>query len=86
MSENLNIRSMEYNDLDAVLDLEQKCFDIPWTRGMFEDELLIPMPYILWLKTGEKSGYAGMWKIIDEGHVTNLAVHPDHRGKGFGKS
>lgn len=86
MSENLNIRSMEYNDLDAVLDLEQKCFDIPWTRGMFEDELFNPNAiYFVAEDRGKVCGYAGMWKIIDEGHVTNLAVHPDHRGKGFGK-
>ena len=30
---------------------------------------------------GEVVGYMGMWHIVDEGHVTNVAVHPDHRGK-----
>lgn len=55
MSENLNIRSMEYNDLDAVLDLEQKCFDIPWTRGMFEDELFNPNAIYFVAEDREKS-------------------------------
>src|SRR5690606_34080568 len=30
-------------------------------------------------------GYAGMWVIIDEAHVTNIAVHPDHRRAGIGR-
>jgi len=77
---------MEYKDLDAVLDLEQKCFDVPWTRGMFEDELFNPSAvYLVAEDDGKVCGYAGMWKIIDEGHITNLAVHPDYRGKGYGK-
>ncbi|MDR0424918.1 MAG: ribosomal protein S18-alanine N-acetyltransferase, partial [Clostridiales Family XIII bacterium] len=24
-------------------------------------------------------GYAGAWAVLDEGHVTNVAVHPDFR-------
>ena len=86
MSENPNIRFMEYKDLDEVLDLERKCFDVPWTRGMFEDELFNPNAvYLVAEVDGKVCGYAGMWKIIDEGHITNLAVHPDYRGKGYGK-
>ena len=29
-------------------------------------------------------GFAGLWTIVDEGHITNIAVHPDYRGKGIG--
>ena len=31
-------------------------------------------------------GYAGMWKIQDEGHITNIAVHPEFRGVHIGKA
>ena len=30
-------------------------------------------------------GYAGVWVILDEGHVTNILVHPKHRRKGIGR-
>ncbi len=30
-------------------------------------------------------GYAGMWLMVDEGHVTTIASHPDTRGKGIGE-
>ena len=36
------------------------------------------------LEDGVVSAYAGTWLIIDEGHITNIAVHPDKRGKGYG--
>jgi ribosomal-protein-alanine N-acetyltransferase len=29
-------------------------------------------------------GYAGLWAIEDEGHITNVAVHPDYRRMHLG--
>src|SRR5215203_5261686 len=31
------------------------------------------------------AGYAGLWLMVDEGHVTTIGVHPDHRGQGAGE-
>lgn len=30
-------------------------------------------------------GYGGLWKIQDEAHISTIATHPDHRGKGYGE-
>ncbi|MGC4191488.1 MAG: ribosomal protein S18-alanine N-acetyltransferase [Thermomicrobiales bacterium] len=30
-------------------------------------------------------GFAGMWQLFDEAHVTTIGVHPDYRGKGLGE-
>ncbi len=80
------IRAMTHQDIDAILALEEKCFSLPWTRGMFEDELYNPNAFYLVLEiSGQICGYAGLWKIIDEGHITNVAVHPDFRRSGYGK-
>ncbi len=85
MSCELIIRPMSFSDLESILALEHKCFSIPWTRGMFEDELLNPDAiYLVAEVSGNICGYAGMWKILDEGHITNIAVHPDFRRKGYG--
>ncbi|NLM74304.1 MAG: ribosomal protein S18-alanine N-acetyltransferase [Clostridiaceae bacterium] len=85
MSSELIIRPMEHSDLESIMELEHLCFSIPWTRGMFEEELLNPGAiYIVAEVEGRICGYAGMWKVIDEGHITNIAVHPDYRRRGYG--
>jgi ribosomal-protein-alanine N-acetyltransferase len=30
-------------------------------------------------------GFAGLWLMIDEAHITTIATHPDHRGRGVGE-
>ena len=34
---------------------------------------------------GRPVGYAGMWLVLDEGHITNVAIHPDYRGRKLGE-
>ena len=66
--------------------MENRCFSIPWTRGMFENELFNPNAFYAVLEvSGKICGYAGIWKILNEGHITNIAVHPDCRRLGYGK-
>lgn len=80
------IRLMEPRDLDEVLEVEKSCFKSPWTRCMFEDELYNSNAYYYVIEVdGEIAGYAGFWKIIDEAHITNIAVHCDHRRRGYGR-
>lgn len=31
------------------------------------------------------AGYAGVWLMVDEAHVTTIGVDPDHRGRGAGE-
>ncbi len=86
MSVQPTLRAMSHHDLEAILELEHKCFSIPWSRGMFEDELYNPNAFYMVLEvSGQICGYAGLWKILDEGHITNVAVHPDFRRSGYGR-
>lgn len=81
------IRTMEGKDLDGILEVENKCFATPWSKMMFEDELFNLNAHYLVIETmGKIAGYIGFWKIIDEGHITNIAVHPDFRRLGYGKA
>lgn len=81
------IRSMETKDLDGILEVELNCFKIPWTRNMFEDELYNPNAYYSVVEVNEKIvGYVGFWKIIDEAHITNVAIHKDFRRLGLGRA
>ncbi|WP_240841601.1 ribosomal protein S18-alanine N-acetyltransferase [Acidaminobacter sp. JC074] len=81
------IRNMTVEDLDQVMSLELACFSVPWTRESFENELTKNMlaKYIVIEEEGEIIGYGGVWYIMDEGHITNVAIHPEHRKKGLGK-
>lgn len=80
------IRPMNRSDLDGIMDVERESFSVPWTKGMFEDELFNPNAFYLVLEAENRiAGYAGCWKILDEGHITNVAVHPDFRRKGYAR-
>jgi ribosomal-protein-alanine N-acetyltransferase len=85
MDEAFAIRQMCYSDLDEIAEIEKLSFPIPWSRDMLEDELFNPRAwYRVAAFEGRIAGYAGMWKILDEGHITNIAVHPDFRRRGLG--
>ncbi|MTI46772.1 ribosomal protein S18-alanine N-acetyltransferase [Sporosalibacterium faouarense] len=83
---NINIREMTEKDIDQVLEIERLSFTTPWSRDAFESEIKknLLSKYILAEKNEQVVGYAGMWLIVDEIHITNVAVHPNKRGEGIG--
>lgn len=82
----LEIKPMQLSDLDEVMELERICFTQPWTRGMFEDDLRNSnlTYYIVARLYGNLVGYAGMWVVGGEVHITTVAVHPKFRRMGMG--
>ena len=81
------IEKMKTDDIANVVEVENNSFDIPWSKESFENELKNNLAMYLVAKVEDKAvGYVGVWKIFDEGHITNVAVHPDYRGQGIGKS
>ncbi len=86
MKPQIIIRSMELSDLDGVLAIENQSFPTPWSRLSFISELVenSRAVYLVAEHEGSVIGYIGMWKIVDEAHITNLAVAPEFRGKGVG--
>ncbi len=81
----LEIVPMLQQHLDGVLRVEEACFSIPWTRKDFERELNENKLaiYRIALLDGEVVGYAGLWHVVTEGHITNVAVLQEHRRKGI---
>ena len=78
----LRIREMRRRDLDQILEIEELCFPLPWSRESFLTELKNPLAqYIVAQEGFVLLGYAGVWLIFDEGHITNVAVHPRARGR-----
>lgn len=85
--EKLVIRRMLLQDLDGVLRVEHRSFTAPWSRQAFLGELVENRlaRYIVGEYEGNVIGYAGLWMIMDEGHVTNIAIDPDFRGMKLGE-
>jgi ribosomal-protein-alanine N-acetyltransferase len=82
----IDIVDTTFSHIDDIIIIENLSFAIPWTKNAFLQELSNnSFTIYLSAKMGDRVvGYAGMWKIMDEGHVTNIAVHPEFRGVGIG--
>lgn len=83
---NVIVREMNEQDIDEVLRIEKLSFATPWSREAFIIEMTTNKlaKYIVAEKDHSIAGYAGLWFIIDEGHITNIAVDPQYRGQGIG--
>lgn len=82
--EALEIRPLEGWDLEEVLLLERECFPHPWSRGMLEEEVGRSDGVFLVARSGGLLlGYAGIIFIMEEGHITNLAVRREQRRRGI---
>ena len=81
------IRRMTLEDTPAVHAVETACFPKPWTLADFEKEMSqnVCARYLVAQDQGRIIGFAGAWIVLDEAHVTNIAVMREYRGQGIGK-
>lgn len=88
MNYKVNIRRMKIDDINEVVEIEKRCFPTPWTFNAFNHELKKNKMAIYFVAEldGKVVGYCGAWHIVDEFHITNVAVHPDFRGFKAGKT
>jgi ribosomal-protein-alanine N-acetyltransferase len=72
-------------DIDDILRIETATFTNPWTREMYLSELEhrdVAFFYIARDAVGEAIGFCSWWRVLDEVHINNLAVLPEHRRAG----
>lgn len=78
---------MNKEDLTDVLEISTLSLKESWSLDSFSKELANPLAKYIVAKSNNKIiGFAGVWVIVDEGHITNIAVHPDYREKGVGST
>ena len=92
MIENIPIQKMELKDLQHVLEIESHSFTTPWSHYAFLTELRdnsFASYFVAKIKSPDKKdeivGYAGMWIIMDEAHITTIAVEERYRRMGVGE-
>ncbi|MCY6958823.1 ribosomal protein S18-alanine N-acetyltransferase [Clostridium brassicae] len=79
------ISFIEEKDTSEVLNINNLCFNPPWSLESLQNEIKNKFSkYIVLKKKNKVIGYVGIWLIIDEAHITNIAVHPDYRNIGCG--
>lgn len=80
-------RPMRTDDIETICEIEVEAFPTPWTPGAFHNELTNNhfAHYMVMEMEGVIAGYAGMWIIMDEAHITNIAVRTRFRGRKLGE-
>ena len=82
----MTFRPMEKRDVSRIAELEKLCFRTPWSEASIAKELKNPIAhYYVGETDGVVAAYGGMWVMFGESHITNVAVHPDFRGRGYGR-
>ena len=88
------IRRMREEDIPQVVEIEKIAFSRPWTKSIFKAALLLPYAaYYVAVEddvsaeeaSGKVVGMCGVKRIFEEGDISNVAVHPDHRGRGISR-
>jgi len=83
----ITITLMRMDDVQHVSRLERRCYAIPWSSSAYVTELGNPAAYYSVAKdsAGIIVGYAGMWVIMGEAHITTIAVDPEARTRKVGE-
>ena len=79
------VRPMTFTDVKDCLRIERQTYPLPWTEGIFLDELAAPgRIYLVIEDDGAVVGYGGVMLVIPEAHVTSVTVDPSRRGREMG--
>ena len=83
----IRVEAMRLDDLPAVQSIEQASFTTPWPAHAYRNELETNRlaQYLVVRAGSEVVGYAGVWLMVDEAHITTFAVHPSWRRRRVGE-
>ena len=82
----IEFRPMQKDDVAAVAQMEQEYFSQPWSERAFHEALKKEEYfYMVAEEEGCVLAYCGMYRVLDEGDITQVAVRSDVRGRGIGR-
>lgn len=82
----LRFEPLDPRHIPAILDIEKESNTAPWSERSFRNELDNPHSiFVVAMLKGEVVGYGGIWKVVDEAHVTTVSVAASARRQGIGE-
>ncbi len=85
----VTIQKMTPDDVDGVIKIEEAAYgDHHWSKASFLNEISNELAryYSLYTPDGILAGYAGCWHILEEAHITTIAIAPEYRRKNYGQA
>lgn len=83
--DNIQIFRMTISDLEEIQDTLLLDFDDFWNVNTFKEELLNPNSKYIMAKINDKIvGFAGIWKAVDDVHITNIVTSKNFRRQNIG--
>lgn len=80
------VEPMKPEHVGAVHTIEQRTNPSPWSEQTFRGEIANRDAEYFVVKEGDTVvGFGGYWKVIDEAHITTVAIDPDRQGAGLGR-
>jgi len=86
-----HLRRMRLSDISSVMVIERDAFPVPWNESAYHYEVAenpLASYLVLTVRLGDQPakliGYAGFWILVDEAHISTIAVDKDWRGRGLG--
>lgn len=85
----IKIEPMQKSQIEEVLEIEEQAYgEHHWSKDSFYGELSNNLAhyYCAFDLNGNLLGYAGSWLVIDEAHITTIAVKPEFMRKKIGEA
>ncbi len=84
---NLFFETLDEKHISAIMEIERISQSSAWSEQSFRNEIRSSHAiFLVAIYQSKVIGYAGAWIIVDEAHITTVAIHPDHRRKHFGQA
>ena len=82
----VSVEPMRRTDVPVVAEIERQCYATPWHENAYYTEISNrAASYFVARLDGKVVGYGGIWVVMDEAHITTLAVSPERQGKKIGE-
>src|SRR5688500_3168682 len=88
MNHFISFRLMTVADIDQIMVIEHAAFTVPWSREAFYNEMVnnAYASYVVMQEHDQIIGYCGLWVVLEDAHITNIAVLPEYRGRKLGEA
>lgn len=85
MTKNISFKKADFDDIDTIYEIEKDCFEAPWSRDMFYQQIKTGISRHYIMSRDEKAaGFYGFSYVIDEAEILNFAVSPPYQNDGLG--